>query len=202
MVSICIPYNEDRGFLKYCLASIYGQSYQDLEVIEVNSPESVAINVNIGLKQSKGEYFKFVGEDDWLPSNSIKDLVDGIKDKPWVIANAINAQGRNHEPYKPPLEKVNLLEMATHNVIHGGTTLYRTEILREIGGMDETLWTGEEYELNLRLLSKGYSPGYVDSFVYYYRVWGDQKSRRLRRENRKKRANEIRRIQSLYIDKV
>lgn len=202
MVTLCIPYNEDRGFLKYCLASIEAQSYKDLEVIPVNTPKSVAKNVNIGLKRAKGEFFKVIGEDDWLPSTSISDLVEGIEDYPWVIANAINASGRNHVKYKPPLEKVNLLDMAILNVIHGGTTLYRTEILREIGGMDETLWTGEEYEMHLRLLSKGYSPNYIDRFVYYYRVWGDQKSRKLRRENLKNREDEIRRIQSLYIDKV
>ena len=203
MVSVVVPYKEDRGFLTKCIDSIHAQEYPDFEVIEVKNDAPVVVNINIGLKEARGAFFKVVGEDDWLPPNSLLDLVKGMKGHPWICANAINTDGhRVNSQETPPLDKLNLKDMANHNVIHNGTTMYRTEILREIGGMDETLWTGEEYEMHLRLMSKGFLPGYVNKFVYYYRVWGNQKSRIYRKQNKPKRDGEIKRIQALYSNEV
>ena len=202
MVTIVVPYNVDRGYLKDCLRSVYAQNYSEIEVIEVENNLSVAKNINIGLKEAKGALFKYVCEDDWLPLTSIKDLVEGIGDHPWICANAYNVSGGVRDEYKPPMEGLKFKNMVLHNAIHGGTTIYRTDILREIGGMDESLWTGEEYEMNLRLMSFGYLPGYIDKFVYYHRIWGQQKSRIYRKQNKTKRDEAIKAIQSLYTDKV
>jgi len=200
MVSVIVPYNEDRGFLNMCTESIMAQT-ADIELILMFGPRSVACNFNAGLLQAKGEFVKVVGEDDWLPKDSIENLVNGIGDAPWVVANAIEVyNGVKGEPYKP--DTLDFAEQVKLNRIHNGGTMYRTEVLREIGGMDETLWTGEEYEMHLRLYSVGYLPKYIDKEVYYYRRHNKQKSTTLRRDNRKKRANEIARIQALYSDKV
>ena len=199
MVSVIIPYNEDRGFLSMCLESIKAQTVP-CELIEVNSPRSVACNVNRGIWLAKGEFIKVVGDDDWLPEDSIENLEKGIGDAPWAVANAVNVVGADRAVYKP--DTLDFAQQIKLNRIHNGGTIYRTEILKEIGGMDETLWTGEEYEMHLRLYSLGYLPKYIDKEVYYYRIHSGQKSTTLRRDNRKKRANEIARIQSLYSDKV
>ena len=86
--------------------------------------------------------------------------------------------------------------------IHGGSTIYRREVLLKIGGMDENLWTGEEYEMHLRLWTSGYIPTYIDREVYYHRLWDGQKSKLYRKTNKTKRDDEIKRIQALYSDKV
>jgi glycosyltransferase involved in cell wall biosynthesis len=200
MVSVVVPYVEDRGYLKQCLDSIKAQDYDHFEIITVKSPLSVTKNINIGLKQAKGKYFKVVGEDDWLPPTSLSDLVAGMKSYSWICANAHNVYDKDMTDEVPPLDRLNLHDMAQHNVIHNGTTMYRTEVLREIGGMDESLWTAEEYEMHLRLMSMGHLPGYTNKFVYFYREWNQQKSRTYRRTIKKQRDEEIKRIQSLYSD--
>lgn len=202
MVSVLVPYIKDRGYLNQCLGSILSQKGINFELIEVKNNASVAINFNIGLKRAKGTFFKVVGDDDWLPENALRNLVNGIKDHPWVVANAYNTDGRHRSEERPPLDKLNLKDMAQKNVIHNGTTLYRTHVLRDIGGMDESLWTGEEYEMHLRLMKNGFLPGYVDELVYFYREWSGQKSRQLRRQNKQKRDGELRRIQALYSNEV
>ena len=53
MVSVIVPYTEDRGYLTQCLESIKNQTYP-YELIEVHSPRSVAINFNRGLSFAKG----------------------------------------------------------------------------------------------------------------------------------------------------
>ena len=69
-----------------------------------------------------------------------------------------------------------LEQMIYRNSIHGGTTMYERDLLFEVGGYDESLWTGEEFDLHLLLLSKGYEPGYVDKVVYRYRLHEHNKS--------------------------
>ena len=200
-VSIIVPYKEDRGFLAQCIESIKAQTYP-CELILSQSDNSVSYNFNRGLEKATGEFVKYVCDDDWLPPDSVSNLVNGIGDAPWVAANAIQVQGDYEWIYKP--ETLDFAANVELNRIHGGTTLYRTDILREIGGLDETLWTGEEYDMNLKLMSLGYLPAYLDEEVYYYRLWSGGKSKRLRRttEDKIKRENEIKRIQALYSDKV
>ena len=199
MVSIIVPYNKDRGFLGKCVDSIKAQTYP-CELILSQSDNSVVYNFNRGLERATGEFVKVVGEDDWLPEDSAENLVNGIGDAPWVVANAI--QYRDGETWIQKPESLIFADMVVLNRIHMGGTMYRTEILKEIGGMDESLWTGEEYDMNLKLYSFGYLPKYLDKEVYYYRLWIGQKSKQLRRHDPEKRANEIKRIQSLYIDKI
>jgi len=199
MVTIILPYDKDRGYLQRMIDSIEAQTYDDIELITVHSPASVATNFNTGLKQAQGEFVKVVGEDDWLPEDSIQNLVDGIGDHPWICANAFNVIDRKPYIEKPNPRKLTLSHMIAKNVIHGGSTLYRTEILNEIGGMDESLWTGEEYDMNMHLMSKGYIPGYLDKEVYFYQVSNFQKSTIYRRENLIKREQALKEIRQKWL---
>ena len=200
MISVIIPYNKDRGFLKDCVRSIEAQTYKDFEIIYAYSENPVVINFNHGLMLADGEFIKWVTDDDWLPPNSLQDLIDGIGDAPWAYANAIQYQHPVGDTwiYKPAFHS--LAANIAQNQIHGGTTIYRTSVLKEIGGMNESLWTGEEYDMHLKLWTSGYHPVYIDKEVYYHRLWNGQKSKKLRRADGDKRAAEIKRIQDCYKD--
>jgi len=82
--------------------------------------------------------------------------------------------------------------MLIRNRIHGGSTLYRTQVLFDIGGYDEFLWTGEEYDLHLRLLKAGYKHRHVPGIVYRYRIHGNNKSQLTNTEIRHTYLDEIR----------
>ncbi len=96
MISVIVPYNKDRGFLTTCIKSIEAQTYRDFEIILSKGDDSVAVNFNNGLAKCKGEFCKFVTEDDWLPDNALQDLADGIQDYSWIFANA-----EQHEVEQP-----------------------------------------------------------------------------------------------------
>ena len=200
MISVIIPYDKDRGYLDQCVESILTQSYKDFEIVHAQSDCSVAVNFNFGLKMAKGEFVKFVTEDDYLPPDGLWHLVHGIGDSNWAYANAIQLEGKGTYIYKPTHH--DLKSNIQQNQIHGGTTIYRTEVLLSIGGMDESLWTAEEYDMHLRLWSQGYTPKYINKEVYVHRLWDGQKSKQLRRTNKNKRDEEIKRIQALYSHKV
>jgi len=192
MVSIIIPYNKDRGYLSQLIDSI------DCGHINLAFGEcGVAENFNRELKRIDTEFVKFIAEDDYFAPGGIKGILDGIGDDPWVVGNSYRVcDGRVVEKYTP--DTLDFKENIIRNRIDGGTTLYRTEILKEIGGMDETLWTGEEYDMHLKLMSKGYMPKHVNTFVYYHRIWDGQKSRVYRKQNKNKRDEQIKKIQARY----
>jgi glycosyltransferase involved in cell wall biosynthesis len=202
MISVIIPYDKDRGYLKQCIESVENQTYKDFEIVLSQGFDPVAVNFNNGLKKAKGEFCKFVTEDDWLPENSLQDLINGIEDYTWVFANSFQVEADGTWIYKPPKEALQFASNVQGNKIHGGTTLYRTEVLREIGGMKEHLWTGEEYEMHLNLFSKGFLPGYINKVVYYHRLWSGQKSKQYRKKRKHERENELKKIRSLYIDQI
>jgi glycosyltransferase involved in cell wall biosynthesis len=181
MVSIIIPYNKDRGYLNECRLSILRQTYTDIQVIPVRSDNTVGYNFNRGLELAEGELVKYVCEDDWLPLDAIEILVNGMGEHPWVCANSFMVDYT--ETFINKSTRLTFAEAIEQNGIHGGTTLYRTELLRDIGGMDESLETAEEYDMHLNLMYFGYMPGYIDRNVYCYRIWQQQKGRK-DRENR------------------
>jgi len=194
--TVIVPYNKDRGYLDQCVKSIEAQTYPHVELILSKSDNSVVYNFNRGLERATGELVKYVCEDDWLPATAIEDLVNGIGDHSWACADAFQVHRNQTTIYKP--RSLSFKDMVTVNQIHGGTTIYRTWVLRHIGGMDETLWTGEEYEMHLRLYAMGLPPKYISKIVYFYRMWGGQKSKMDKKADPVKRAQEIKRIQSLY----
>jgi glycosyltransferase involved in cell wall biosynthesis len=202
MISVIVPYNKDRGYLEQCVKSIESQDVR-YEIILSKSDKSVAYNFNRGLEKANGEYCKFVCEDDWLPFGALRYLLDGIDGHDWIMGNAIQVDVNNwiYNPSKHEGFKTLEGNIKT-NRIHGGTTLYRTELLHMFGGMDEMLWTGEEYDMHLRMMQAGYLPGYVDNEVYCHRLWSGQKSKILRKTRTHERQKEIERIQSLYTDSL
>jgi len=195
MISVIVPYKEDRGWLGKCLDSIKNQTYKDFELIEAHGPGTLPENFNNGLRQAKGEFIKMVQDDDYLPLDALQHLADGIGDHPWIVGNVWQMCS---EPYiyKPPY--LDFKSNLNHYALHMGSTLYRKDVLDDIGGMDVTLETGEEYDMHLLLFALGYKPGYIDKEVYHYRMWQGGKSVIYRRNRKKWRANELAKIKARY----
>ena len=199
MISVIVPYKEDRGYLKRCIASIKAQSYTDFELIESKSDGTLPENFNNGLRQAKGEFVKMVQDDDWLPVDGLKHLVENIGESKWIVGNVWQECSAPYI-YKPPY--LDFESNLQRYALHMGSTLYRTALLNAIDGMDETLTTGEEYDMHLKLLSLGYEPGYVDKEVYHYLMWGGGKSRIYRRNRTEWRKNELAKIKARYTNQV
>ena len=195
MISVIVPYNKDRGYLKQCLDSIRAQSYTDFELIESFSPGTLPENFNAGLKRARGEFIKMVQDDDWLPVDALLHLAEGICDAAWVVGNVMQMCDVPYI-YKPAY--LDFKSNVDHYVIHMGSTMYRKDVLLDIGGMDETLTTGEEYDMHLKLLSLGYTPEYITQHVYNYRMWSGGKSRIFRRQRTEWRAAELAKIKARY----
>lgn len=193
-VSIIIPYNRDRGFLKEAIASVDQNNYQ---LILSKGDGNWPTNFNKGLKEATGDYIKYLHEDDLLSFYCIKDSIEAMESQKvdFIHGNAIeiNQQTKTERVYKPRNKFPDLWQLLNHNSIHSATTMYRREIFETIGGFNESdkCKSFEEFEFNLRVLKAGFKIGYVDSVLAFYRRHPNQIIRTVDTMQRRKNRQEL-----------
>lgn len=201
-VSVIIPYNIDRGWLNEAIESVEKQTHKDIELILSQSDNGVSYNINRGIEKATGEFIKFFAEDDLLTPNCIEDSLKAIEGHDFIHGNAFNFNKKRpslSNTHIPRVQIPSLNDMLVNNVIHGGTLMYRKDVFERFGMFDESLWTGEEYEFNLRIISKGARINYCNKLVFHFRLHEAQKSiGKHTIEYKNKRRAEIDRIKSLY----
>ena len=206
-VSVIIPYNIDRGWLRDAVNSVKAQSYPHIELIMSQSKNRVGYNLNRGIEKASGDFIKYLCDDDLLTSDSIADSLQAFAENPdagFIHGRAINfwPDGKVAE-YIPKYTLPTAHQMLINNEIHGGTLMYRREVFSKFGGFSENLWTGEEYELNLRIMAGGVQLAYCDAVLYRYRRHHLQKSLgNMSREYQARRKEAIQAIRDLHRDKI
>ncbi len=190
-VSVIIPYHQDRGYLFDAIESYEAQEFTGTSelILSHNLTYSLGENFNAGVARAKGKYVKILPDDDLLTPNCLQDLFEAAErtNADLVFAQARDFKGSQNTYWTPIVTDMSLEALLFENFIHGGTTLYRTDMLRELEGYDESLWTAEEYEFHLRCVSKGFKLHYVPKIVFNYRVWENSKSILYRKHRKKER---------------
>lgn len=199
MISVIIPYVHDRGYLENAIASVITQTIE-AEVIPIKGNRSQGSNINEGIEMANGEFIKILHDDDTLPPDALENLLAGIRGFDWVCGDMQTFGTPKYCP-DPHIYKGRVPDfegMLTKNHVYGGTTMYRAEVLRKVGGYDENLWTGEEYDLHLRLLKAGYRVNYIPKVVHVYRLHEFNKSYNMGYGEKKQRREYIRWIAERY----
>lgn len=184
-VSIIIPYNRDRGWLKEAKESVRSQTYKGpIDLILSNDPNvSVSKNINKAMSAVTGKYVKFLAEDDLLTPICIEASVEAMQEQKcdFLHGNALNMFPEGDRPYYPAKQFPTLQELVGTSMIHGLTLFYDVEVIRKMirkrgFWFDESLDCAEEYDVNMWLLANGYKLGYVNKFMGKYRRHETQKS--------------------------
>lgn len=182
LVSVIIAYNKDRGWLHEAVASVHNQiipEWIEIELIKVYDPKGNASkNLNRGIQLAKGDFIKYLDEDDRLTPNSIHSSILAFnEDTDFIHGKAWTFYGSKKTAYIPRYKNPTLKELIKPDwFIHGGTLMYRAHVFNEIGLFDTSLTCGEELDLNLRCLASGMKIGWCDDFLYEYRRHDNQKS--------------------------
>jgi hypothetical protein len=175
-VTVIIPYNKDRGWLKDAITSVPDGVQLILSQGQGNWPE----NFNKVLNQVKGDYVRWLHEDDMLTENCIEDSVNAIEEQgvDFIHGDATEISMNNGKSlyYVPSIKIPTEKDLINKNVIHSATLMYKREVFEKFK-MDETLNTSEEYEFNLRLLHNGLKIGYCATTLAFYRRHPQQKVR-------------------------
>jgi len=176
-ISIIIPYNINRGYLEEAIKSCEDQDFiGTYEIIVEKNDYNVAINRNAAIKRAKGKYIKLLDEDDVLPPGSLRLLFDNKNDNDLTIGNFyIFNDGSFYQEYECTIpEKIS--KLAARNTIAYGSILYRKQSILDVGGFNESLITGEDFELTLRLADYGCKFNLIPDIVFGHRKHIMQKS--------------------------
>lgn len=134
-----------------------------VRVIHLPTPSERSAARNIGLAKARGHYVMFLDDDDWLTPNALRVLKDGLAGHPGAVAvvgarwswfTAENYQRRDSHPHVPRVRNV-MEELLVGWSAVSGQNLYRTALVKQVGGYDPSLSLCEDRDLWLRLAALG-----------------------------------------------
>jgi glycosyltransferase involved in cell wall biosynthesis len=194
-VSIIIPYFNAAQFIEECVNSVLSQSYSNIEIIIVDDgsvdhglekisliPQITIIHQqnagacvarNRGLEAADGEFVKFLDADDYLEKDCIAlQVEEALKhDNNTIIYGNFKIVSQNtFRPVNTRIAPQNQTATLLFSDLLTTTPLHRRYMLEAIGGFDTRFKNGQEWNLHVRLASRGYQFVHMDTNVYFYRV--------------------------------
>ncbi|MBP7173042.1 MAG: glycosyltransferase family 2 protein [Cloacibacterium sp.] len=149
----------------------------------------VSKNLNTLVSYASGEYISILSGDDWYANNIIERKLQFLENNKADILLSdgykyIQETGETKDVYKKK-EKSNIIESLDNffekNVTENKTANVGTFIKRELlikEPFDENVQT-EDWDMNLRLTSKGYQLNFVDEKLFFYRILNSSLSRNI-----------------------
>ncbi len=182
LVSVIIPTYNSKRTIRQCLESIKNQTYPNIEVIVVDGGSSdrtmdIAMSfgakviisdipnrsrqINTGVKKSQGKYVYRLDSDVVIDPKLIEECVRKCEEEG---CDAISTYW-GPDPSISFWAKVRKLEKDCYkyDILRNAANFYRKDVFLEIGGYDENLVAGEDYDIQNRLLKKGYKHCFAES---------------------------------------
>jgi len=182
LVSVVITTKNSSRTLEKCLQSIKGQSYKNTEllVVDNNSTDSTkeiankftakVFNVgpersaqrNFGAKESAGEYILIHDSDIYFHPDSVKECVE-IMEKEKYDALILPEKSIGEGFWT----KVKAFERSFYvgNDYIEAARFFKKDIFIKLGGYDENLYAGEDWDLTNRFKDGGYKIGRTKNFL-------------------------------------
>ncbi len=209
LVSVVIATYNSGDYLREAVDSVLSQTVTDLELLvvddgstdgtrdliaNVSDPRVIyiwqpnggqTVAKNHGVRRSRGEFIGFCdGDDYWYPNKLELQLPKfnqssrtGVVYSP---ADTIDEHGKLlggeiAEKFSGQVTD----ELFLRNFVPFGTAMVRRRCMEEVGGFDESLAMGIDWDLWLRISAR-YHFDYVPQSTYAYRIWSGQMSRNWR----------------------
>lgn len=180
LVSVIVPTYQSAQFLGSCLNSIRAQTYSNIELLVVDNhstdgtieiakkladhvltkgPERSAQR-NYGAQEAKGEYVYMVDSDFTLDSQVVEQCVA-------TIGSGLDAIVVHNTPDESVswIARIRKFEvdMYKYDLTHSAARFFKRDVFSALGGYDETITAGEDYDIQNRLNRSGYKTGFVDA---------------------------------------
>jgi glycosyltransferase involved in cell wall biosynthesis len=179
LVSIIIPTYNSEKTISRCLESIKNQSYKNIEVIVVDKfskdrtveiakrfgaqvflkgPERSS-QVNFGVKKARGKYIYRVDSDFVLEPTVVEEAVRKCENENYDAICIHNTS----DPTISFWSKIRKFErdFYKYDELNVAARFFRKEVFEAIGGYNESLIAGEDYDLHNRLLKNGFKIGRI-----------------------------------------
>ena len=181
LVSVIVPTKNSEATIERCLKSIVEQSYKNVELIVVDNysidrtrqvarkygakvylkgPERAA-QINFGVKKARGKYVYRVDSDFVLNRNIIREAVEICESKGYDAVIIHNTS----DPTISFWSRVRKAERDCYrnDEFNVAARFWRRKAYLSVGGFDENLVAGDDYDLHNRLLEAGFRIGRIVS---------------------------------------
>ena len=180
LVSIIVPTRNSEQFLEICLDSIKRQTYKNIELIVVDrdstdktkeiarrhtskvfnrGPERSA-QVNFGVTKATGEYVYKVDSDFVLDPNVVAECVTTAKQgfDAVIVHNSPDVR----ISWIAKIRKFEV-DMYKYDLTHSSARFVRKDAYQAIGGFNEDITAGEDYDFQNKLNRAGYRTGFIEA---------------------------------------
>lgn len=152
----------------------YARLDERIRVVFREQNGHISAATNSALEIARGEYVALLDHDDELPAHALYMVVTALKDKPdldliYSDEDKIDENGRRFDPYFKPDWNPDLLG-AQNMISHLG--VYRSEVLRAIGGFRIGVEGSQDWDVALRVAEK-ISPStirHIPRVLYHWRA--------------------------------
>ncbi len=141
---------------------------------QANAGVSAARNAGIALVERP--WLFFLDADDWIVPTAFEALLAGVGDERAQVSAVyggyvrVDQDGREVRQRRPPHGEDLFPVFATTCAFAVHTCLIRTELVRSVGGFDETLVTCEDWDLWQRVARTGARFAAIPDYIAYYRM--------------------------------
>tara|TARA_Y100000591_G_C21787495_1_gene674642 strand:- start:637 stop:1296 length:660 start_codon:yes stop_codon:yes gene_type:complete len=159
----------DDSSIDRSVKKIKSLNLSNLKVIKNKKNMGIGYSSNLALKNSKGKYFIRVDSDDFLNKYALNDMtkiLDYNKNIAMVYGDHFKV---DENGLKEKLVKLNSLNKLKN---HGAGIMFRTNVLKKIGGYNTKLRQCEDYDLITRIIKQGYDKYYLPIPYYRYYMHG------------------------------
>lgn len=179
LVSVIVPTRNSEATIGRCLESIIDQNYSNVEIIVVDNysddrtrqiakkyraeiylkgPERAA-QVNFGVEKALGRYAYRVDSDFVLHLDIIREAVEMCERYGYDAVVIHNTS----DPTISLWAKVRKVERDCYknDELNVAARFWKKEVFKAVGGFDETLVAGDDYDLHNRLLKSGFRIGRI-----------------------------------------
>ena len=157
------------------VAKLYSTESKAVRYVRLAGNSGPSVARNTGIACAEGELVAFLDSDDeWLPhklERQIRVLQERDLDAVYSGWNVIDAEGKLVGKHSPAVrDDVLASAILKSNVIGtASSVVVRRECLLHVGGFDESLWFGEDWDLWIRLIKQKYRFGSVNDSLLLYR---------------------------------
>lgn len=228
LVSVIVPTYNSARLLRQCLASIKAQTYPSIELIVVDNhstdgtvaiarqftdkvfsqgPERSA-QVNYGVTQATGEYVYKVDSDFVLDECVVRQCVDTIQQG--YDAIVVHNSPDTRVSWIAKIRRFEV-DMYKYDITHSSARFVKKSVYEAIGGFDEQITAGEDYDFQNKLNRHNYRTGFIEAEALHLgeptRFWPHMKKyyaygrdfTNYKRSNQEESKEQLGFVRSVYI---
>ncbi len=185
LVSVIVPTKNSAAFIDACLKSIHDQTYKNIEIIVVDNSSTDATQeiarrytnkvftkgpersaqVNYGVEKSAGEYIYKVDSDFTLDSEVVNECISEIKKG--FDAVVVHNSPDTSVSWIAKIRKFEV-DMYKYNLTHSSARFVKKVVFLNIGGFNEKITAGEDYDFQNKLNRKDYKSSFIEAEAIHH----------------------------------